>query len=97
MMRRSPALLLLDEPSAALDPETEHRLFEAWTQVAHDLRERVSSITVLVSHRLSTVRMADSIIVLQHGTVAEHGSHEELLHKDGLYAELFNLQASGYR
>ncbi|RZT19731.1 ATP-binding cassette subfamily B protein [Kribbella sp. VKM Ac-2569] len=97
MMRPGPALLLLDEPSAALDPETEHRLFEAWTQVAHDLRERVGSITVLVSHRFSTVRMANSIIVLQHGTIAEHGSHEDLLHKNGLYAELFNLQASAYR
>ncbi|TCC49023.1 ABC transporter ATP-binding protein [Kribbella capetownensis] len=97
MMRRSPALLLLDEPSAALDPETEYRLFEAWSHVAQDLRERVGSITVLVSHRLSTVRMADSIIVLQHGTIAEHGSHEELIHKNGLYAELFHLQASGYR
>jgi ATP-binding cassette subfamily B protein len=97
MMRPAPALLLLDEPSAALDPETEHRLFEAWTQVSRHLRQRVGSITVLVSHRFSTVRMADTIIVLQHGTIAEHGSHEELLHKNGLYAELFNLQASGYR
>jgi ATP-binding cassette subfamily B protein len=97
MMRPAPALLLLDEPSAALDPETEHRLFEAWTQVSRDLRQRAGSITVLVSHRFSTVRMADTIIVLQHGTIAEHGSHEELLHKNGLYAELFNLQASGYR
>ena len=97
MMRPAPALLLLDEPSAALDPETEHRLFEAWTQAAHHLRERAGSITVLVSHRFSTVRMADSIIVLQRGTIAEHGSHEELLHRNGLYAELFNLQASAYR
>lgn len=97
MMCPAPALLLLDEPSAALDPETEHRLFEAWTQVAQDLRERIGSITVLVSHRFSTVRMADRIIVLQHGTIAEHGSHEELLHKNGLYAELFNLQAAAYR
>ncbi|WP_410784915.1 ABC transporter ATP-binding protein [Kribbella sp. C-35] len=97
MMRPTPALLLLDEPSAALDPETEHRLFEAWTHVAHDLRDRVGTITVLVSHRFSTVRMADTIIVLQHGTIAEHGSHEELLQENGLYAELFNLQASGYR
>jgi ATP-binding cassette, subfamily B, bacterial len=97
MMRPAPALLLLDEPSAALDPETEHRLFEAWTHVAHDLRDRVGTITVLVSHRFSTVRMADTIIVLHHGTIAEHGSHEDLLQKNGLYADLFNLQAAAYR
>ncbi|MFK4085210.1 ABC transporter ATP-binding protein [Kribbella sp. NPDC020789] len=97
MMRPAPALLLLDEPSAALDPETEHRLFEAWTQVAHDLRERVGSVTVLISHRFSTVRMADRIVVLKHGTVAEQGTHEQLIRADGLYAELFNLQAAAYR
>ncbi|GAA1579042.1 ABC transporter ATP-binding protein [Kribbella hippodromi] len=97
MMCPAPALLLLDEPSAALDPETEHRLFEAWTQVAQELRERVGSITVLVSHRFSTVRMADRIVVLRNGTIAEQGSHEELVRKNGLYAELFNLQAAAYR
>ncbi|TDO64029.1 ATP-binding cassette subfamily B protein [Kribbella sp. VKM Ac-2571] len=96
MMRPAPALLLLDEPSAALDPETEHRLFEAWTKAASDLRVQAGTITVLVSHRFSTVRMADTIVVLQHGTIAEHGSHEDLVHKNGLYAELFNLQASAY-
>ncbi|WP_238150784.1 ABC transporter ATP-binding protein [Kribbella sindirgiensis] len=97
MMRPAPALLLLDEPSAALDPETEHQLFEAWTNAAHALRERAGTITVLVSHRFSTVRMADTIVVLHHGKIAEHGSHKDLLQSNGLYAELFNLQAAAYR
>ncbi|TCC42315.1 ABC transporter ATP-binding protein [Kribbella speibonae] len=97
MMRPAPALLLLDEPSAALDPETEHQLFEAWTNAAHALRERAGTITVLVSHRFSTVRMADTIIVLHQGKIAEHGPHKALLQSNGLYAELFNLQASAYR
>lgn len=97
MMRRHPLLLLLDEPTAALDAESEHRLFERWTAAAQDLRRESGAITVLVSHRFSTVRMADLIVVVDGGTVTEIGSHEELMRSAGLYAELFELQARAYR
>ena len=98
MMRTSPLLLLLDEPTAALDAETEHRLFERWTAAAAGLRRSTGAVTVLVSHRFSTVRMADLIVVLDRGRVAEIGSHADLVaRRDGLYAELFELQAKSYR
>jgi ATP-binding cassette subfamily B protein len=97
MMRKVPLLLLLDEPTAALDAETEHRLFEAWTAAALDLRRQSGAVTVLVSHRFSTVRMADLIVVLQGGRVVEVGTHSELLVRDGVYADLFRLQARSYR
>lgn len=98
MMRTSPLLLLLlDEPTAALDAETEHRLFRSWTGAAHGLRERTGAITVVVSHRFSTVRMADLILVLREGRVVEQGNHAELMRQGGLYAELYTLQAAAYR
>ncbi len=97
MMRRRPLLLLLDEPTAALDADTEHRLFEHWTSAAARLRRATGAITVLVSHRFSTVRMADLIVVLDHGRITETGSHDQLLARGDLYAELFNLQARSYR
>jgi ATP-binding cassette, subfamily B, bacterial len=97
MMRRQPLLLLLDEPTAALDADTEHRLFEHWTSAATHLRQTTGAITLLVSHRFSTVRMADHIIVLDNGHITETGSHGQLLARNGLYAELFNLQAHSYR
>ena len=97
MMRRQPLLLLLDEPTAALDADTEHRLFERWTSAAAQLRQATGALTILVSHRFSTVRMADHIIVLDNGHVTETGSHDQLIAHDGLYAELFNLQARSYR
>ncbi len=97
MMRTSPLLLLLDEPTAAIDAETEHALFARWTQAARQVRQRSGAITVLVSHRFSTVRMADLILVLRDGATCERGSHDELMRAGGLYAELFELQARAYR
>lgn len=97
MMRQRPLLFLLDEPTAALDAETEHRLFESWTAAARELRQASGAVTVLVSHRFSTVRMADLIVVIDNGRIVEVGTHHELLDAHGLYAELFEIQAAAYR
>ncbi len=97
MMRTDPLLLLLDEPTAAIDAETEHELFARWTEAASATRRRSGAITVLVSHRFSTVRMADLILVLRDGGICERGSHAELMAAGGVYAELFELQARAYR
>jgi ATP-binding cassette subfamily B protein len=95
-MRSQPLLTILDEPTAALDAETEHALFERFATAA---RERTSDgcVTILVSHRFSTVRMADFIVVLDGARVVETGSHEELMAKGGQYAELYGMQAAAYR
>ena len=97
MMREFPLLLLLDEPTASLDAQTEHALFERYAGAARRLGQEAGTITVLVSHRFSTVRMADLIIVLDAGGVREVGSHAELMALNGLYAELYGLQAKAYR
>src|SRR5204863_2400909 len=90
-MRDEPLLLVLDEPTAALDAETEHALFERY---AAALRESdVGRISILVSHRFSTVRMADVIVVLDGARVVEAGSHDELTAAGGTYAELLFMQA----
>jgi ATP-binding cassette subfamily B protein len=95
-MRDEPLLLVLDEPTAALDAETEHALFEQYAAGAR--RETgTGRIVVLVSHRFSTVRMADLIIVLDGSRVVEVGSHEELMALGGQYADLYGIQASAYR
>ncbi len=95
-MRGGPLLLVLDEPTAALDAETEHALFERYAEGAE--REAANGrITVLVSHRFSTVRMADLIVVLDGARVVEVGSHEELMARGGQYAELYGIQAASYR
>ncbi len=96
-MRESPLLLVLDEPTAALDAETEHALFERFAAAAKTGPARAGRITILVSHRFSTVRMADFIIVLDGSRVVESGAHEALLAKGGQYAQLYNLQATAYR
>jgi ATP-binding cassette subfamily B protein len=96
-MRDRPLLLVLDEPTAALDAETEHALFERYVASARDREGRRDSITVLVSHRFSTVRMADLIVVLDGARLAEVGSHEELMARHGQYSELYNIQAAAYR
>jgi ATP-binding cassette subfamily B protein len=92
-MREQPLLLVLDEPTAALDAETEHALFERYAAAAR-ARGRV---TLLVSHRFSTVRMADLIVVLEGSRVREVGSHEELMARKGAYSELYAIQAAAYR
>lgn len=96
-MMRDPLLLVLDEPTSALDAETEHALFERFARAAHSRSSDEGTITLLVSHRFSTVRMADLIIVVSGGVVAESGSHDELMQRNGLYAELYELQARAYR
>ncbi|MFY1699804.1 MULTISPECIES: ABC transporter ATP-binding protein [unclassified Solwaraspora] len=97
MMRRQPLLLVLDEPASAMDPAAEHALFERYADQAVRVAEASGAITVFVSHRFSTVRMADLIVVLRDGRVAEVGTHSALLADSGLYAELFTLQAEAYR
>jgi ATP-binding cassette, subfamily B, bacterial len=94
-MREEPLLMVLDEPTAALDAETEHVLFASYAEAARSTT--VGGITILVSHRFSTVRMADLIIVLDGSRLVEIGSHQELIRQGGLYAELFRLQANAYR
>jgi ATP-binding cassette, subfamily B, bacterial len=94
-MRDEPLLMVLDEPTAALDAETEHQLFSSYAKAARDTG--VGGITILVSHRFSTVRMADLIVVLDGSRLAELGSHQELIRLGGLYSELFAIQATAYR
>jgi ATP-binding cassette subfamily B protein len=100
-MRDRPLLLVLDEPTAALDAETEHALFERYAAAARIERQAGNSsrsqITILISHRFSTVRMADQIVVLDGAHVSEVGTHEALMAKHGQYAELYAIQAAAYR
>ncbi len=90
-MRRGADILVLDEPTAAMDARAEAEVFERFQQLARD------RMLILISHRFSTVRMADQILVIQGGRILERGSHEELMQIDGHYANLFALQARGYR
>ena len=93
-----PLLLVLDEPTAALDAETEHALFERYAAAARGAGESASGrITILVSHRFSTVRMADLIVVLDGARLVEVGTHDELMAKGGQYSELYGIQAAAYR
>jgi ATP-binding cassette, subfamily B, bacterial len=95
-MRDRPLLLVLDEPTAALDAETEHALFERYAAAARS-DNADGRITVLVSHRFSTVRRADLIVVMDGARVVEVGAHDELMAKGGQYSELYGIQAAAYR
>ncbi len=95
-MRDRPLVLVLDEPTAALDAETEHALFERYAAALCE-DEGTGRITILVSHRFSTVRMADFIVVLDGARVAETGTHEALMARGGQYAQLYAIQARAYR
>ena len=88
---RSCDILVLDEPTAALDAENEYQVFQQFRQLTEE------KMAILISHRFSTVRMADRIYVLDDGQLREQGTHEELLARDGIYARLFTLQAQSYR
>ena len=88
---RDAQLLILDEPTSALDARAEYQVFQRFTELTK------GRMAVLISHRFSTVRMADRILVLDKGELAEVGNHEELLAQKGRYSELFRLQAMGYQ
>jgi ATP-binding cassette subfamily B protein len=88
---RDARAIILDEPTAALDARAEYEVF------SHFAEQVAGQMAILISHRFSTVRMADRIIVLKDGVTVEDGSHDELVSRNGLYAELFSLQAEGYR
>jgi ATP-binding cassette, subfamily B, bacterial len=102
-MRDDPLIIVLDEPTAALDAETEHALFERYAAESRRAEDGGGNgltngrVTVLVSHRFSTVRMADLIVMLDGSRVVEVGSHDELMALDGQYAELYKIQATAYR
>jgi len=96
MMREAPLVLVLDEPTYSLDVESERRVFEWFSRIART-DNPVGAITVIVSHRFSTVRAADLVAVMHEGRLVEHGSHADLMAAGGAYARMYRMQAEGYR
>ncbi len=96
LMKQDPVILVLDEPTAALDPQAEHDLFVEFAQHARDIAARNGAVTVLISHRFSTVTMTDQIVVLDEGSIAERGTHAELMSRPSRYRLLYESQARGY-
>ena len=90
MAARQPAVLILDEPTSSVDAKSEYHIFR------NILKKQENKTTIIISHRFSTVRKAEKIIVLDHGKIIEEGTHEELLAENKLYKEMFELQAEGY-
>ena len=97
MRRADPLLLVLDEPTASLDAHAENELFSRYVEAAAAAAQRSGTVTVRVSHRFSTVRAAEKILFVADGAIVESGSHDELIAAGGRYAELFELQAAGFR
>lgn len=97
MMRTRPLLIVLDEPTSAIDAETERQLLDQHATAARTIGARTGAITILVSHRFSSVRSADLIVVLDRGRIVECGTHSTLCLARGLYADLYDLNASGYK
>jgi len=95
-MREEPLVLVLDEPTSALDAQTEHALFERYSAASRTMTTN-GRVTILVSHRFSTVRMADLIIVMDGAKVVESGTHDDLMARAGQYANLYHIQAAAYR
>ncbi|MET7641163.1 ABC transporter ATP-binding protein/permease [Streptomyces sp. NPDC005438] len=96
-VRGNPLLFMLDEPTASLDAPSEHAIFQRYMERARRLGSHSGAITLVVSHRLSTVAGADLVLVLDHGQLVERGTHEELLAAGGRYSDLYRLQADAYR
>ena len=90
-MRAGADILVRDEPTAAMDAEAESKIFDHFREATDQ------QMAILISHRFSTVRMADQIVVLKDGRLVEQGTHEQLMELDGNYAHLFRIQAAGYQ
>jgi ATP-binding cassette subfamily B protein len=96
-MRSSPVLLVLDEPTASLDAPSERAVYEHYMNRAREIGLKTGAVTIIVSHRFATVTEADAIAVFEKGRLVEFGSHADLVSRDGLYSELYRIQADAYR
>ena len=88
---KNPDIIILDEPSSALDPIAEYNMYKNMMEVSED------KTVIFISHRLSSARVADKIYLMENGRIAEEGTHDELMEKNGIYARMFELQASNYQ